>query len=63
MLLSIFGALIAIFPGGGVFAILWLIAMYAILGGVTRLVAAYRLHAFQADVRRVVAAIRPTAQS
>jgi uncharacterized membrane protein HdeD (DUF308 family) len=43
-LLSIaFGVLIAVNPGSGVLAILWLIGFYAILGGVMRFVFAYRM--------------------
>jgi uncharacterized membrane protein HdeD (DUF308 family) len=53
-LLSIlFGALVAIRPGPGALAILWLIGIYAILAGVVRLVFAYRVHNVQAAGRAV----------
>lgn len=64
----IFGGVIAIFPGAGVFAIMWLISFYVIVGGAMRLVAAYRLHTFQTEVKNEVKkvvgiAARPTPQS
>jgi len=55
----VFGVLVAIRPGLGVLTILWLIGFYAILGGVMRLVAAYRIHQVQRDVKSVVGALRP----
>jgi uncharacterized membrane protein HdeD (DUF308 family) len=35
-----FGRIVAIWPPAGALAILWLIGIYAIVGGITRLVAA-----------------------
>lgn len=47
-LLSIaFGILVAIRPGSGALAILWLIGIYGIVLGVIQLVAAFRLHGVQ----------------
>lgn len=56
----LFAIVVAFRPGAGMLAILWLIGFYAILAGVTRLVAAYRIHQFHGDVKAVGAAIRPT---
>ena len=56
----VFGIVVAFRPGAGMLAILWVIGFYAILAGVTRLVAAYRIHQFHGDVKAVGAAIRPT---
>ncbi|MEA2636908.1 MAG: hypothetical protein QOJ33_732 [Chloroflexota bacterium] len=50
-----FGVLIAVNPGSGVLAILWLIGFYAILGGVLRLVFAYRM---RNDRTRIKSAVR-----
>ena len=50
-----FGVLVAARPGTGALAILWLIGAYAILGGATRLYAAYRIHSVESDVKRAVA--------
>ena len=47
----VFGALVAIQPGSGALAILWLIGLYAILAGVSQLVAAYRIRSVQMEVR------------
>jgi uncharacterized membrane protein HdeD (DUF308 family) len=55
----VFGVLIAIRPGAGVLAILWLIGFYSILGGVLRLVAAYRIRQVQGEVKSAVGALRP----
>jgi uncharacterized membrane protein HdeD (DUF308 family) len=49
----LFGALVAIRPGSGALAILWLIGIYAILVGVIRLVFAYRVHNVQTAGRPV----------
>jgi uncharacterized membrane protein HdeD (DUF308 family) len=55
-LLSVaFGVLIAVNPGSGVLAILWLIGFYAILGGILRLVFAYRM---RNDRTRLKSAVR-----
>ena len=50
-----FGVLVAARPGTGALAILWLIGAYAILGGATRLYAAYRIHNVGSDVKRAAA--------
>jgi uncharacterized membrane protein HdeD (DUF308 family) len=55
-----FGIVVAFRPGAGMLAILWVIGFYGILAGVTRLVAAYRIHQFQGDVKAVATAMRPT---
>ena len=47
----LFGALVAIRPGSGALAILWLIGIYAVLGGGTRLYAAYQIRRAERDVR------------
>lgn len=54
----VFGIIVAIQPGAGLLAILWLIGLYAILGGATRLVAAYRIHQFHGEVKSAVGALR-----
>ncbi len=51
----VFGAIVGARPGSGALAILWLIGAYAIIGGATRLYAAYRIHGVQSDVKRAVA--------
>lgn len=38
-----FGTLVAIYPRSGALAIIWIIGLYAVLGGVTRLYVAYRV--------------------
>ena len=53
----LFGLLIAINPGAGVLAILWLIGLYSILEGATRLAAAYRLHTFASNVNNVIGSV------
>ncbi|MFI5287563.1 MAG: DUF308 domain-containing protein [Candidatus Dormiibacterota bacterium] len=56
----VFGIVVAFRPGAGMLAILWVIGFYAILAGVTRLVAAHRIHQFHRDVKAVATAMRPT---
>ena len=56
----VFGIVVAFRPGAGILAILWVVGFYAILAGVTRLVAAYRIHQFHGDVKAVAAAMRAT---
>jgi uncharacterized membrane protein HdeD (DUF308 family) len=56
----VFGIVVAFRPGAGMLAILWVIGFYSILAGVTRLVAAYRIHQFHGDVKAVAGAMRPT---
>ncbi len=51
----VFGAIVAARPGSGALAILWLIGIYAIIGGATRLYAAYRMRTVEGDVERAVA--------
>jgi len=55
----LFGVLVAFHPGAGLLAILWMIGFYAIAGGGFRLVAAYRIHQFQGDVKKTVSALLP----
>ncbi len=50
----VFGAIVAVRPGSGALAILWLIGAYAIIGGATRLYAAYRMYRVESDVKRAV---------
>jgi uncharacterized membrane protein HdeD (DUF308 family) len=52
----IFGVLIAIWPGSGVLAVLWFIGLYAILSGVSLLVAAFQIHGLQTRLKRAVSA-------
>jgi uncharacterized membrane protein HdeD (DUF308 family) len=54
-----FGIVIAFRPGAGLLTILWVIGFYGILAGVTRLVAAYRIHQFHGDVNAVAGSMRP----
>jgi uncharacterized membrane protein HdeD (DUF308 family) len=42
-------------------AILWLIGIYAIAGGVLELIAAFRMHQLRGEVRTGVGAMKPTA--
>jgi uncharacterized membrane protein HdeD (DUF308 family) len=56
----VFGILIAWRPGAGLLAIVWLIGLYAILGGIAQLVGAYRIHQFRRDVKAAAGATRPT---
>jgi uncharacterized membrane protein HdeD (DUF308 family) len=55
----VFAVVVAFRPGAGMLTILWLVGFYGILAGVTRLVAAYRIHQFHGDVKAVAAAVRP----
>ena len=55
-LLSVaFGVLIAVRPSSGALALIWIIGFYAILGGIVRLFAAYRV---RSDVGAVKSAVR-----
>ncbi len=56
----VFAIIVAFRPGAGMLAILWMVGFYGILAGVTRLVAAYRVHQFHGDVKTVAGALRPT---
>lgn len=55
-----FGVLVALQPQAGILAILWLIASYAIVAGVTQLIAAWRINQFRGDVAELVTAARPS---
>jgi len=58
-LLSVaFGVVVAARPGSGALAILWLIGIYAIIAGGTRLYAAYRIRGAEKDVKRVAASMQ-----
>jgi uncharacterized membrane protein HdeD (DUF308 family) len=48
-----FGVLVAIYPGSGALAIVWMIGFYAFLTGVLRLVAAYRIHGLETKLTKV----------
>jgi len=54
----VFAIVVAFRPGAGMLAILWVIGFYGILAGVTRLVAAYRIHQFHGDVKAVATSMR-----
>jgi uncharacterized membrane protein HdeD (DUF308 family) len=56
----IFGILVAFRPGAGLLTILWVIGIYAIVGGASRLVASYRIHQFHGDVKAVAGAMHPS---
>lgn len=56
----VFGALVAIWPGAGLMAILWLVGFYAILGGILRLVASYQIHQFHSGVKSAIGSVQPT---
>jgi uncharacterized membrane protein HdeD (DUF308 family) len=54
-LLSVaFGVVIAVEPGSGALALIWIIGIYAILGGAVRLFAAYRVRSDQSQVKAAV---------
>ena len=40
----VFGTLVALYPRSGALAVIWLIGLYAIVDGITRLVVAYRVN-------------------
>jgi uncharacterized membrane protein HdeD (DUF308 family) len=46
-----FGILVALYPRSGALAIIWLIGLYAILAGVTRVYLAYHLHTLESRVK------------
>lgn len=54
----VFGAIVAIRPGSGALAILWLIGIYAILGGAARLYAAYQIRTAEKDVKQMAASMQ-----
>lgn len=47
----VFGILLVVWPRSGVIALTWLVGIYAIVYGVVQLYYAYRLQAFQHEVR------------
>ena len=55
----VFGAVVAIFPSTGALAILWLIGIYAILGGGMRLFAAYQIYRVRNEAKAAVGAMQP----
>lgn len=57
----VFGIIVAFHPGAGLLAMLWVFGVYAIAGGVSQLVASYRIHQFRGEVKAVAAAMRPSA--
>ncbi len=57
----VFGAVVAIFPSTGALAILWLIGIYAILGGGMRLFAAYQIYRVRNEAKAAVGAMQPQA--
>lgn len=59
----IFGVVIAIWPASGVLAVLWLIGLYAVLTGLTRLVAAFWIHGLQSQLRSTVSTVNPRRSS
>ena len=50
----LFGILAGLYPRSGALAIIWLIGLYAILGGVTRVYIAYRLRGMGKKVESVL---------
>lgn len=56
----VFGILVAWRPGAGLLAIVWLIGIYAILGGIAQVVGAYRIHQFRSQVKAAAGATQPT---
>ena len=62
-LLSVaFGLLISLAPISGALTIVWLIGIYAIILGVTRVVLAYRMRSDQAAVKSAVRTLEPAAR-
>jgi uncharacterized membrane protein HdeD (DUF308 family) len=53
----VFGAIVALRPGSGALAILWLIGIYAILGGGARLFAAYQVYRVRREAKSAVGAM------
>jgi uncharacterized membrane protein HdeD (DUF308 family) len=51
-----FGVLVALYPRSGALAIIWIIGLYAILAGITRLSLAYRLTSMG---KKVTSALQP----
>ena len=49
-----FGVLVALYPRSGALAIIWIIGLYAILDGITRLAVAYRLNGMGSRMRSTV---------
>ncbi len=57
----VFGVIVAFQPGAGLLAILWMVGVYAVLGGVLQLIGAYRIHQFHYEVRQAFSAPQPSA--
>ena len=57
----VFGVVVAIWPSTGALAILWLIGIYAILGGGMRLFAAYQIYRVRNEAKAAVGAMQPQA--
>jgi len=58
-LLSVaFGVLIAVRPSSGALALIWIIGIYAILAGIVRLFAAYRVRSDQSAVKAAVRSLQ-----
>jgi uncharacterized membrane protein HdeD (DUF308 family) len=55
----VFGVLLAIRPGTGALAILWLIGIYSILGGASRIYAAFTINRVRGDVKSAVTSMQP----
>ncbi len=56
----VFGIIVAIQPGSGLLAIVWLVGVYAVMVGVARLIASYQLHQFHGEVRAAAGVMKPT---
>lgn len=52
----LFGILVAVQPGSGLLAIVWVIGIYAVVAGVLQLVGSYRIHQMQTTVKRAFGA-------
>jgi uncharacterized membrane protein HdeD (DUF308 family) len=52
-----FGVLVGLYPRSGALAIIWIIGLYAILDGITRVVVAYRLNSMGKHAK---AALQPS---
>lgn len=57
----IFAIVVAWRPGTGLLAIVWVIGVYAIAGGISQLIAAYRVHQFHSEVKATVGAMQRSA--
>lgn len=57
----VFGAVVAVRPGTGALAILWLIGVYAIVAGATRIYAAWQMRSAEGKVKQATRAVQPQA--